>query len=84
MLVRPWGGGRLHPVFLAVDPRKAGNKNGLELHGVQMAPPLFGGMVIDAAGGLALRACNVLTDILELDGHPLVRQGEIHVVDVPV
>jgi hypothetical protein len=66
-------------VLLAVDPGKTGNQNGLELHGVQVAPLLFGGMVIDAAGCLAFRAFDVLTDILELDGHPLVRQGEIHV-----
>ena len=84
MLVRPGGGGRLHSVLLAVDTGKTVNQNGLELHGVEVAPPLFGRMVIDAAGYLAFRAFDVLTDILELDGHPLMRQGEINVIDVPV
>ena len=71
-------------MLLAVDPRKTGIKNGLELHGIQMAPPLFGCMAIDAAGRLAFRTCEVLTDILELVSHTLLRHGEINVVDFPV
>jgi len=43
-----------------------------------MTPPLFRGIVIDAAGLLAFRAYDVLADILELDDHLLADHGKVH------
>jgi len=83
MLVCPWGGDRLDSVLFAVTARKPGNKDRFELHGIQMAPPLSGSMVIDAAGCATFRALDVLADMLELDSHTLTRHGEIYILDFP-
>lgn len=61
-------------VLRAVDPRHSGLQDGLKLHGVQMAPGPFGPLIIEAAGGGALRARQRQPAAGgQANGHPLIR-----------
>jgi len=69
--------------FFAVDARKAGNKDGLELHGIEMAPLLLGSVIIDVASVTAFRARYVLSCIGKADYHLLTKHGQINILDFP-
>jgi len=75
MLVCPGYSCGLDSMLLAVAPWNAGYQNGFELHGIQMAPLLFGSMVIDGTGLSAFRTPDVFAGIKNFDGYLLVWYG---------
>jgi hypothetical protein len=62
----PWGADGLDSMFLAIASRQAADKDSFELHGVKMAPLLFGSMIIDATRVHAFRTLGILAGIDKL------------------
>src|SRR6266849_6662816 len=83
MLAGPGRCPGLDPVLRAADAWKPGDQFGSELHGVEMPPATFLGVVGDAALAAALRTSDRPAAVDQADLYPLLLHFEVHRLHPP-